>query len=143
MCRSGTAVPWHSPSPVNSPTVEEATSGVTWFGRQQGSSLLGSCLYWGSKLPALHLAFSQPLGVVRPPPQPSLALLSSHGLPYKPSGKHTPLASLYISVSPEAKKQTCVSALGELRALPCNKAVMEPRPHLLLEGKEESFGPCS
>lgn len=95
------------------------------------------------KAASLHLAFSQPLGLARPPPQPSLALLSSHGLPYKPSGKHTPLASLYISVSPEAKKQTRVPALGELRALPCNKAVMEPRPHLLLEGKEESFGPCS
>lgn len=48
----------------------------------------------------------------------------------------------WLSVSPEAKKQAYVPALGEPRVLPGDKAVMESRPHLLLEGKEESFGPC-
>ena len=40
-------------------------------------------------------------------------------------------------ISSEAKKQTHNPALGEVD-LPLHKAVMEPWPHLLLKGGEES-----
>lgn len=110
-------------SPTNSPEEGEATCTATWLGRQQCSSPLLPELGFGAAGPTSSVFLALGSGQA---PSFTLAGLAEQPGPslctwWKPPPPRPPAALLYISVSSEAKKQTCVLALGELRVFPCTR----------------------